>query len=217
MVGSIMWLATATRPDIACASSVLGQFNACPTEKHVKAAKRVIRYLKGTSNAALLVGDCGRTVLEGWCDADYAGDLDTRRSTSGYVFKLFGSAISWSSIRQPTVALSTCEAEYMTLTEATKEAIYLRRLLTELGVMNNAATVTIRCDNQGAIAFSHNPHHHRRTKHIDIRHHFIRDAIIDGSVTVEYVETREQTAGIFTKGLAGPLHGEHCGGLGLEQ
>jgi hypothetical protein len=216
MVGTIMWLSLSTRPDMAYAASTLGQFNQNPGNMHIESAKRVLRYLKKTANAALVLGSQETALLRGWCDADYGGDLDRRKSTTGFVFKLFGSSVTWNSIRQPTVALSTCEAEYMALTEAAKEASYLRQLLDELRLIDLTKATTLLCDNQGAMALANNPSHHRRSKHIAIRFHYIREAVESKTITLTYIATRLQIADIFTKALPHAAHVQHFGGLGLR-
>ena len=138
--------------------------------------------------------------LTGFSDADWAGDVNTRRSTSGYVFQLGSSSITWSSRRQDTVAKSSTEAEYVSLSSATQEVIWLHRLLKNLGISVLFPT-TIYEDNQGAIDISRNPKHHDRTKHIDVCHHFVRERVAAGDVSVVYCPTSEMTADIMTKGL----------------
>ncbi len=109
----------------------------------------------------------------GYCDVNWGGDLEDRRSTTGFVFMMGGGAISWSSKRQPTIALSTMEAEYMANTQATKETIWITKLMMDLGYMEEKKVMVIRCENQGAISLTENPTHHARTKHIDVQHHFV--------------------------------------------
>jgi hypothetical protein len=215
MVGCIMWLAIASRPDVAYAASLLGQFNANPSDEHLTAAKRVLRYLKGTSNLSLQLDKHDDDLLVGWCDSDYAGDIVTRRSTGGYAFKVYGSTVSWASTRQRTVALSTCEAEYQSLTEAAKEATYLKQFFAEIDL--DAGQIVLHCDNQGAIALANRPTHHRRLKHVDVRTHYVREAIQRGIVQLRYIPTQHQIADILTKGLPGPTHEIHVEGLGLMQ
>jgi len=143
------------------------------------------------------------TTLSGYSDSDWAGDYDTRKSTSGFISSVGSAAISWSSKLQPTVALLTCEAEYIGQTNATKEAIWLRRLLNEIRpeTANEPQATIIYCDNQGAIALAKNPQFHARTKHIDIQHHFVREKINEGAVQLEYIETEGQVADGLTKAL----------------
>lgn len=199
-IGLLMYLMMGTRPDIAFAVSALSRYMANPTTAHINAARRVFRYLQGTRDFVLTYrGDMKSLV--GYTDADWAGDLATRRSTSGYIFNLGSGAISWSSKRQPTVALSSCEAEYMGETQATKEAIWLRRLLGELMGRPEPAATVIFGDNQGAIALARNPQFHSRTKHIDIQHHFVREAQENGEVNMQYTPTEEQIADGMTKAL----------------
>lgn len=198
-VGSLMYAMLGTRPDLAFAVSVVSRYAANPTESHWKAVKRIFRYLKGTIDFELAYkGDLQK--LRGYSDADWAGDLDTRRSTSGYVFNVGSGAISWLSKRQATVALSSCEAEYQAETQATKEAIWLQGLLQHLTGEQPQATI-IYCDNQGAIALAKNPQFHARTKHIDIQHHFVREKVAEGKVQLSYIPTDKQIADGLTKAL----------------
>ena len=138
--------------------------------------------------------------LYGYSDADWAGDVDTRRSTSGYVFKIGDAAISWCSKKQITVAKSSTEAEYVALSAAAQEAIWLRRLLMDIGFGNSGPTVLYE-DNNGAIELSKNPKHHNRTKHIDISHHFTRERVESKELSVVYCHTGDMLADTMTKGL----------------
>jgi hypothetical protein len=150
LIGRLLYLSVCTRPDIAYSVGALSKYVSTPTEEHWKAAKGVLRYLGGTRTYGINFGGDRRNILpQGYCDADYTGDTDTRRSTTGYVFSMAGGAITWASRRQPTVAASTTEAEYMAASHATKEALWLRKLLTGFGLPG--ATILIRADNQGAI------------------------------------------------------------------
>lgn len=174
-IGSLMYAMLGTRVDIAFSVSVLSRQLANPGPAHIKAVKRIMRYLKGISHLELVFRGTLKP-LTGYSDADWAGDLETRRSTSGFLFNIGSGAISWSSKRQPTVSLSTCEAEYIAQTQATKEAIWLRSLLSQLLLDENEPSATIIFgDKQGAIALAKNPQFHARTKHIAIQHHFVRE------------------------------------------
>ena len=203
MVGSLLYAAIATRPDIAQAVGVVSKFCASPTEAHLTVAKWILRYLKGTADLGLKYEKSDKGTLSGYSDADWAGDLDDRHSTPGNFFMLANGAVSWMSKKQATVALSTAEAEYIALSAATREAIWLRRLLTDIGVPLKGPTV-IHEDNQGAIAIARNPVAHARTKHINIRYHFVREGIQNGAVDLKYVPTDEMVADILTKPL--PKH-----------
>lgn len=203
LVGSLMYLAVSTRPDISYAVSSLSQFNTSYNEEHWKAGKRVLRYLRGTVFHGLIFKKSGQE-LQGFVDADWGGCINDRRSFTGYAFKLANGAVSWEAKKQRTVALSSTEAEYMAMTEATKEAIYLRQLLDEIGISTNS--IRIYNDNQGAQKLVRNPIFHSRTKHIDIRHHFIRDAYETGVINLEYMSTNDMPADVLTKGLFAPKH-----------
>lgn len=199
MVGSLLYAAMATRPDIAQAVSVVSKFNANPSTAHLTAVKRILRYLKGTTELALKYEQSESGTLIGFSDADWAGDLDDRRSTTGNVFLLSGGAVSWLSKKQSTVALSTAEAEYVALSQASQECVWLRRLLSDLGM--DVTPVVILEDNQGAIAIAKNPVDHSRTKHIDIRYHYIRECVQNGQIQVKYCPTHNMKADILTKPL----------------
>jgi len=215
-IGSLMYLMLGTRPDIAFAVSCLSRFMSNPTSAHITAVKRVCRYLKGTQDLELVFrGDL--CPLSGYTDADWAGDTATRRSTSGYIFNLGSGAISWSSKRQPVVALSSCESEYMGETQATKEAIWLRRLLAGLLGHEEPMATVIFGDNQGAIALAKNPQFHARTKHIDIQHHFVREKQAEGEVDVQYTPTERQIADGLTKALPKDVFEAFRKALGLER
>ena len=138
--------------------------------------------------------------IRGFVDADWAGDLDQRRSTSGYVFNLFGGAVSWMSKKQSVVALSTTEAEYMAATHASKEAVWLQRLCSSMGLVQGA--IRIDCDSQSAIFLAKNPAYHSKTKHIDVQYHFVRDMIEDKKVLLVKVDTLKNTADALTKAVS---------------
>ena len=201
-IGCLTYIATATRPDIAAAVGVLSQYMSRPSKDHWIGVKRVLRYLKGTLNYGLKFSAHDEDPeLIGYSDADWAGDVDTRRSTSGYVFQIGRSTVSWSSRKQATVAKSSTEAEYVALSSATQEAVWLRRLMEDLGKHLNVPT-TIYEDNQGAIELAKNAKYHNRTKHIDICHHFVRERVVSNEIRVIYCPTGDMVADIMTKGLA---------------
>jgi hypothetical protein len=212
LVGSLLYAAVATRPDIAVAVSKLSRWMASPEERHWVMAKRVLRYLKGTHLDGLTFsgGSAAPGILVGYCDADWAGDLVGRRSTTGYAFLLNGAAISWKSQLQKSVALSSTEAEYMGICEGSREAVNLRRLLTELHMEQTVPTPLLE-DNQSCIALiKHSGITHQRTKHIDIRYHFIRELVSTGEVAVEFCPTEEMAADVLTKPLAREKHVKLC-------
>lgn len=216
LVGSLLYLSICTRPDISYAVGALARHMANPSSEHWTAAKGVLRYLAGTVDIGIIYGDPGNINKEfsGYCDADYAGDLSTRRSTTGFVFKLNGGIISWSSKLQPTVALSTTEAEYMAAAGAIKEALWLRTLFKELGM--NIGTVNIFADNQSAIKLLKNPVVSNRSKHIDVLYHFAREHVMLGDIKLDYVSTNNMMADIFTKALPEVKFIKHVRGMGMR-
>ena len=199
MVGSLIYAAIATRLDIAHAVGTLAKFNSSPNEAHLTAVKRVFRYLKGTVKLHLQY-EASDKDMEGYSDADWAAYSYDRRSTSGNVFVMSNGAISWASQKQPTVALSTVEAEYIALCLATQESVWLRQLSKDLQI-NCSSPTTINEDNQGTIAMSKNPVLHKCTKHSDIKFHFVREKIQDRTIELKYCPTHEMVADIFTKPL----------------
>lgn len=199
LVGALMYLSVCTRSDISHAVSFLSQYCNRFTREHWAAAKRVLRYLQGTRNLGLIYRKTGKPIL-GFVDADWANCPEDRKSYTGFVFILAGCPVSWESRKQRTVTLSSTEAEYMALSEASKEAIYLKRLVSNLG-FNSMAHVCIRCDNNGARKLAENPVFHNRSKHIDVRHHFVREALKSGVMEIQYTPTGEMAADLLTKGV----------------
>jgi transposase InsO family protein len=206
MLGSLMYAAVGTRPDISFAVNTLAQHASAPGEEHLRALKRIFQYLIGTKSYKLVFN--GRTkdrTLIGFVDADWAGDVNSRRSISGYVFFLNGTPISWTAKKQPSISLSSTESEYMASSHATREAVYLRQFLTEIGFRQNIPT-PILVDNQSAIALARNPEFHARTKHIEVRHHYVREKLEEGIIELQYCPTADQTADILTKSLPAVKH-----------
>ena len=191
---------TCTRPDISWIVTKLAQYSQNPTVDHWTTVKHVFRYLKGTLDYKLSFqkyDDC--LTLTGFSDADWGGSED-RKSTSGYCFLLNknGGAISWKNRKQPTVALSTCEAEYIVTSVAFQDTKFLTQLLNEIDV-EKVEPVTLFVDNQSTIAIAKDPIRNQRTKHIDIKYHFIRSEIKNGSIAMNYVPSEENMADVFTK------------------
>ncbi|KAH9743695.1 hypothetical protein KPL70_003390 [Citrus sinensis] len=200
-VGSIMYSMVCTRPDVAHSVGVVSRFMGNPGKEHWSAIKWLLRYLKGTANHGILYGgsESNSCQVSEFVDSDFAADLDKRRSITGYVFILNGGAVSWKASLQSVVALSTTEAEYIALTEAVKEAKWLSGLVSEFGLKQES--VCIGCDSSSAIQLSKNPKYHERTKHIDVRLHFVRDEIANGIVNVIKVPTQTNPADILTKAV----------------
>lgn len=213
LIGTLTYLAVATRPDIAFAASSLSQFNDSFDNIHWTATKRVLRYLKGTMSLGLTF-EANSVQLKGFVDADWGNCPVDRRSYTGYTFTLCGGSICWESRKQRTVALSSTEAEYMGLAEAAKEAIYLRSFLMKLG-LDNLANIVIHNDNMGTKKLAENPVFHSRSKHIDLRHHFVRDAIQRGLFEVKHIPSEDMTADMLTKSLPKLKHTKHSSSIGL--
>ena len=229
VVGALNYLTMSTRPDISHAVNVLSRFNHAPTEEHMTAAHRVLRYLNGAMDMPLRYhrgGGSDSSIHESrrvsvaaspsveivaYCDADWAADRTDRKSTTGYVIQINGCTWHWASKKQGAVALSSAEAEYYALSAVMTEIKWLHSLLDELKIgrigsdvldaSGNAATL-IYCDNQAAIAMSGNDVHHDRTKHIDIRHHFVRGEVNAKVAIIKWISTKEQLADVFTKPLS---------------
>jgi hypothetical protein len=177
----LLYLSVATRPDITYAVSNVAKFSSNPTPKHWTAVKRILRYLRGTSDLGIAFIPQENKDCVGFSDSDWGGDIGDRKSTSGYVFQYAGGAVSWKSKKQNCVALSTAEAEYIALANATQEALWLKRFFAEL---SNEQEIVIYEDNQSTISMAKNPQFHGRSKHFSIKYHFVRDEVSKGSVKV---------------------------------
>jgi hypothetical protein len=199
IAGALQYL-TLTRPDIAYVVGQICLHMHSPRDVHWNLVKRLLRYIKGTSGHGLVLHASSTTDIAAYSDADWAGCPDTRRSTSGFCVYLGSSLISWSSKRQPTVSRSSAEAEYRSVANTVAECCWLRQLLGELHCPIDKATVVF-CDNVSAVYLSANPVHHRRTKHIELDIHFVREKVALGQFRVVHVPTNDQLADIMTKGL----------------
>jgi hypothetical protein len=218
-IGSLIYLMTCTRPDISYSVSTLSKFMQEPRELHWRFLKRLLRYLKTTSDYSLVYRRSSpqETHLIGYTDSDYAGSIEDRKSTSGYAFKYGNCLISWNSSKQKTVSLSSTEAEYIGLTNSIKEIIWLKQILCELKrKFRDKTQLKIFCDNKSAICLSKNPEFHSRTKHIDNRHHFIRNAIQDHGIDIIHISTEDMPADIFTKALPKIKHKKCIELLGMN-
>lgn len=214
LIGALNYLSVATRPDISFIVSALSQFNTCHGDQHWTAAKRVLRYLKGTINHGMVYSKTSHRVT-GFVDADWANCQIDRRSYTGFAFVFNNAAICWESKKQRTVALSSTEAEYMALTEATKESMYLGKFFLELG-LQELSKISIKIDNQSALMLARNAVFHARSKHIDIRYHFVREVLKDKNIDIERVSTEDMAADILTKGLPKSKHYKCMELLGIQ-
>ena len=213
-IGSLNYAAIATRPDISLAVGKLSQFMQSPSQTHWIAVKRIMRYIKGTIDYGLKFTYSDEFKLYGYSDSDWAGCVMSRKSTSGHVFRIGGCTVSWRSKKQSIVALSSTEAEYVALCEAAQETTWLRHLLHDIGLRQVEPT-TVFEDNQGSIALSRNPKDHPRTKHVDVKYHFIRNAIERKRLSVVYCPTGDMVADTLTKGLPRPSFEKFRLGMGV--
>lgn len=205
LIGALLWLSNGTRPDITFAVNRLSSFMSSPTDEHWRAAVRVLVYARDTADYSITLGGNDLTVM-GHSDSDWAEQREDRRSTTGFIFYLGQSPVSWKSRRQPTIALSSTEAEYMALTDAAREAIWWRSLMHELEVIELKEPTVLHYDNKGAGDLARNPCHHSRSKHIDINHHFIRECVKNLTIFLHQVKTTFMLADILTKPLQRPKH-----------
>ena len=220
MIGSLMYLVTCTRPDLAFTVSVLPEFSSHPLEIHHHAVKRVFRYLVGTNNLSLVYprlsdqpGQTGQMRLIGFSDAAYGNCLDTRRSWSRYCFYLSNCLISWMSKKQILVATSTTDAEYVALSLASRQAMWYIQGFNEMDI---TIPIILRCDNTASIHIANNPIISPRTNHIDIHYYYIRERLIAKEFELQYIPTDDNTSDIFTKGLEAKKYAMFTIRLGLS-
>lgn len=220
LIGSLMYLALATRPDILYAVTKLSQFSSNPGRAHWLQAKRVLRYLSATKDIGL-VYNCGKNEIEIFSDADWASDIDDRHSYSGMIVLLNGNPITWKSNKQKSISTSTMEAEYVALEVAVKEVMWLNMIFDELAHKTNlnvpSKPYIIRCDNKSAIDFTKNKIERSRTKHIDIAYHITREMHENGLIELKYVSSGDNVVDIFTKPLPHSVMNKHVMKLGLRQ
>jgi len=212
-IGSLQYL-TNTRPDIAYSVNKLSQFLSAPTDEHYQGVKRIFRYLKGSLDYGLMIKSFKSPQFTAFTDADWATDLDDRKSMAGLCVYLGDTLVSWGSRKQRVVSRSSTESEYRALADGVAEIKWLLSLLSELGLVAQQPSM-IWCDNLSARALAANPVQHARSKHIEIDVHFIRDMILSGDLTVSYVPSSYQIADCFTKALTHPLFQQHRSKLGL--
>ncbi|KAL0847150.1 hypothetical protein Bca101_020396 [Brassica carinata] len=198
MIGSLLYL-TESRPDLCLSVGICARYQTSPKESHMNAVKRVIKYVKGTLDLGLHYSFETNVNLAGYCDADWAGCVDDRRSTSGGCFFLGNNMISWHSKKQNCVSLSTAEAEYISLGSCCTQLLWMRQMLVDYGITSDS--MIVHYDNMSAINLTKNPVQHSRTKHVDLRHHFVRELVELKLVVIEHVSSENQLADIFTKPL----------------
>ncbi|XP_055522370.1 uncharacterized protein LOC129716562 [Wyeomyia smithii] len=210
-----MYIMLCTRPDVCFPVGFLGRFQQNPSRAHWQSLKRLVRYLKGTKTKCLEYKKYAEAEpLVGYADADWASDTVDRKSVSGYAFKVFGNLVSWSSKKQTTVSTSSSEAEYVAVSSAVSEGIWIAGVLEDLELKKKDEAFIIFEDNQGCIGMARN-FESKRSKHIDIKHHFLRDHIANGRLRIEHVATKYQLAGMFTKPLDSKRLGEISCQIGM--
>ncbi|PIL36553.1 hypothetical protein GSI_00242 [Ganoderma sinense ZZ0214-1] len=214
VIGSLLYLMLGTRPDLAFAVTKLAQYAANPTEDHLSKALHICRYLVGTKNYALVYNGDSQLGLIAGTDSDWASDPYTRRSQTGFMLKLANCAFSWVSRAQKTIALSSTEAEYMAMSDCSRQVVWVHNLLAELGY--HIGRVPLSGDNQGPIHIGQNPVMESRSKHIDIRYHYVREVYDRGITDIFYVEGTNNPADIFTKNLGTVKFHHFCPYLGLH-
>ncbi|XP_070014717.1 secreted RxLR effector protein 161-like [Nicotiana sylvestris] len=217
-VGSLMYAMVCTRPDICQAVGLVSRYQTDTGLAHWQTVKRIMRYLKGTADYALCYQGGKDLRLVGYSDADHGGDLDERKSTSGYVFLLSDRAISWSSKKKSCVSLSTMEAEYVALASATQEVVWLKKFLEHLlDIAETTKAVLVYCDSEAAISSTKDPKFHCKTKHIDIKYNYARDMVKRKVVNVKYVSTKDILADPLTKPLSRDAFVRHTRSQGLRR
>ena len=212
IVGSIMYAMLATRPDLACAVSVVSQFLESPKPTLIMMVKHILKYLANNLDLRLVYKKDGDLEIKGYSDASYANE-SAYKSKSGYGFLLGDSLISWNSQKQSVIAQSAAEAEYYAAVSAANEGLWLKQLMKDLGY--EQGTISIFEDNKACISLTKNPEDHKRTKHIQVKYHVVRDYVAKNLVKFVYCSTKDQLADIFTKGVPGHLLRTALNGLGL--
>ena len=215
-IGSLMYAMLCTRPDIAYAVSITSRFQSDPGLEHWVAIKNILKYLRRTKDLVLVYGGNGLK-LDGFTDSDFQSDVDDRKSISGYIFTCNGGAVSWKSSKQSTTADSTTEAEYIAASDAAKEAVWIRKFVTELGVVPSISSpLALHCDNNGAIAQAKEPRAHQKSKHIERRFHIIREIVGRGDIAMQKVASADNVADPLTKAMTQQQLDKHLEKMGLR-
>ena len=217
LVGSLLYAQVCTRPDISFAVGMLGRYQSNPGIYHWKAAKKVLRYLQGTKDYMLTYRKTDHLEVIGYSDSDFGGCLDSRKSTSGYVFLMAGGAVSWKSAKQSVIASSTMEAEYVACFEATNHGLWLRNFISGLRIMGSISKpLKIYCDNVAAVFFSKNDRYTKAAKHIEMKYLSVKEEVQKQRVSIDHISTRDNIADPLTKGLSPKTFMEHVKEMGLD-
>ena len=218
VVGSLQYAQVCTRPDLAFITGVLSRYQENPGLEHWKMIKKALRYAQGTKDYMLIYRRSDSLEIKGYSDADFAGDRDDRKSTSGYIFTLAGGAISWKSSKQSIVASSTMYAEFIACFEAMGQAIWLKKFVPDLKVVDCIhKPLKMYCDNQPSVFYAHNNKSSNAAKTIEIRYYVVKDKIQDQTISLEHIRTKDMLADPLTKGLPPNVFKEHLAGMGLRE
>lgn len=216
VVGSIMCLSTCTRPDISFAVAVLGRYQSNPGKEHWKLAKKVLRYLQGTKDYMLMYKKSNNLEVLGYSHSDFAGCIDSRKSTFGYIFLLAGAAVSWKSAKQPVIATSTMEAEFVACFEAKIQALWLRNFVSRFNLVDTISRpLQIYCDNSAAVFFSKNDKYSKGAKHMDLKFLTVKEEVQNKRVSIEHIGTELMIADPLTKGLPPKTFSGHVNCMGI--
>lgn len=214
LLGKLIYLSH-TRPDIAYSVSVVSQFMHNPKDIHLQAVYHILQYLKGNPGSGILFKNGTSIEVEAYTDADYAGSISDRRSTSRYCTFLGGNLVTWRSKKQPVVARSSAEAEFRSMVHGVCELLWRKIILEDLKIRWEAP-MKLYCDNKSAINTAHNPVQHERTKHVEVDRHFRKEKLESGLICTPYISTKGQLADVLTKGLASSLFQRIVSKLGME-
>ncbi|XP_030923158.1 secreted RxLR effector protein 161-like [Quercus lobata] len=215
-VRSLMYTMLCTRPDICYSVGIVSRYQSNPGPKHWEAIKHILKYLR-RMREYMLVYRCEDLIPIGYIDSDFQLNLDFRKSTLGCVFTLGGGAISWSSVKKSCIVNSTMEAEYVVACEVAKEAVWLKKFLSDLGVLRmEQVPITLFCDNSGAVSHSKDLRNHKKGKHIERKYHIIRDIVAKGDVVVAKIDSANNLADPFTKTLPQRTFESHLEGMGVR-
>ncbi|XP_065631171.1 secreted RxLR effector protein 161-like, partial [Quercus suber] len=215
-VGSLIYVMLCTRPNIYYSVGMVSRYKSNPGPKHWKVVRHILKYLRRTKDYTL-VYHCEDLIPIGYIDSDFQSDLDFKKSTSGYVFTLRGGAISWRSVKQYFIADSTMKTKYVAACEAVKEAVWLKKFHSDLGVMRmEQVLITLFCNNSGVVAQSKDLRNHKKGKHIEKKYHIIRDIVTQGDVVVAKIDGANNLADPFTKASPQRTYESHLAGMGVR-
>ncbi|KAK4271170.1 hypothetical protein QN277_019902 [Acacia crassicarpa] len=213
LVGKLIYLLR-TRPNISYSVSIVSRFMHSPSEEHMKAVFRILRYLKGAPGKGLLFSKCNKACIEGYTDSNWVGDKTTRQSTSGYSTFVEGNLVTWRSKKQKVVATSSAEAEFRGMSYGICELLWIKSVLADLGIMHNRP-MNLYCDNKATVEIAQNPIQHDRTKHVEVDRYFIKEKLEKGVIQTPYIRSENQVVDILTKAVSVKMFEEMIGKLDM--